>query len=50
MNNPVVPLVLAFCLHSWTAYGFYTKGDYPMVLVWAAYAVSLIGFMWGAMR
>lgn len=43
--NTVIPIILAFILYVWISAGQAMRKDWPMMVVWGAYALSQVGFL-----
>jgi hypothetical protein len=45
----IIAIVLAFILYMVICIGNIRQKDYPHALIWGAYAVSQLGFLWWEM-
>lgn len=42
----VIPLTITLICYSWVAFDAIRGGNYPMAIVFIAYAAANLGFMW----
>jgi len=43
----VVPLAIMTGMHIWACLAFCTQRNWPMAVVFGAYALATLGFIWG---